>query len=151
MIAESLLRRFSPLVWMSAVAMLGAAACSRPEPDRVSVQHILVAFKGSVPDAKVTRSLAEARELAFELYKRARAGEDFDALVKRYTDDEYPGTYSMSNFGIAPDPARKEYPRAKMVKAFGDVSFRLKAGEIGLAEHDPKDSKYGWHIIKRLS
>ena len=37
-----------------------------------------------------------------------------------------------------------------MVKSFGDVSFALKAGEIGLAVYDPKASKYGWHIIKRL-
>jgi parvulin-like peptidyl-prolyl isomerase len=134
-----------------AAAVLGPAACARKAPDRVTVQHILIAFRGSIPEAKVTRSLAEARALAFALYERARKGEDFDALVKQHTDDEYPGVYAMSNLGVEPDPARKEYARAKMVKAFGDVGFRLEVGGIGLAEHDPKDSKYGWHIIKRLS
>lgn len=135
----------------AAAAALGTAACSGPAPDRITVQHVLIAFKGSIPEARVARSLAEAKDLAFAVYERARKGEDFDALVKQYTDDEYPGIYAMSNFEVEPDPARKEYARGKMVKAFGDVGFRLKVGGIGLAEHDPKDSKYGWHIIKRLS
>ena len=134
-----------------AAAALGPAACARKASERITVQHILIAFKGSIPEARVSRSLSEAKGLAFALYARARKGEDFDALVKQYTDDEYPGIYAMSNFGVEPDAARKEYARSRMVKAFGDVGFRLKVGGIGLAEHDPKDSKYGWHIIKRLS
>ena len=71
-------------------------------------------------------------------------------LVKEHTDDQYPGIYRMSNIGITPDMANKEYPREKMVKAFGDVSFSLKVGEVGMARYDPATSKYGWHIIKRL-
>ena len=140
-----------PALALAAAAAFGSAACSSQTPDRITVQHILIAFKGSIPDAKVTRSIPEAKELAFDLYQRAKKGEDFDALVKQYTDDEYPGIYAMSNFGIEPDSARKEYARNKMVKAFGDVGFRLEVNGIGLAQHDPKDSKYGWHIIKRLS
>ncbi len=127
------------------------AAAGKPAgPDRVAVQHILIAFKGSIPDPKVTRSLEEARALAQEIYDRAKKGENFDALVKSCTDDEYPGIYRMSNIGVTPDPAKKEYPRAKMVKAFGDVSFGLAVGAVGLAAYDPQTSKYGWHIIKRL-
>jgi parvulin-like peptidyl-prolyl isomerase len=38
-----------------------------------------------------------------------------------------------------------------MVKAFGDVSFKLQVNDIGLAEYDPEASKYGWHIIKRIA
>jgi parvulin-like peptidyl-prolyl isomerase len=37
-----------------------------------------------------------------------------------------------------------------MVKAFGDVSFSLEVGGVGLAVYDPATSKYGWHVIKRL-
>jgi parvulin-like peptidyl-prolyl isomerase len=37
-----------------------------------------------------------------------------------------------------------------MVPVFGDVGFSLKVNEIGLGEYDPKKSKYGWHIIKRI-
>lgn len=120
------------------------------EPDRVTVQHILIAFKGSIPTESVTRTQAEADSLAHEIFERAQKGEDFDALVKEYTDDQYPGIYKMSNIDIPPDKDKKEYSRSRMVKAFGDVSFSLSVGEIGIAEFDPVASKYGWHIIKRL-
>jgi len=120
------------------------------EPEHVTVQHILIAFQGTIPDPGITRSLAEAQKLAQELLLRARQGEDFDALVKQYTNDAYPGIYSMANAGSAPDAANKEFSRTRMVKAFGDVSFGLKVGEIGMAAYDRVTSKYGWHIIKRI-
>jgi foldase protein PrsA len=120
------------------------------EPDRVEVQHILISFQGAIPDEKVTRTQEEAETLAKELLERARSGEDFDALVKEYTDDQHPGVYRMSNTGIPPDAASQEFSRERMVKAFGDVSFSLKVNEIGMANYDPGASKYGWHIIKRL-
>jgi parvulin-like peptidyl-prolyl isomerase len=120
------------------------------EPDRVAVQHILISFQGAIPDEKVTRTREEAEVLAQALLLRAKSGEDFDALVKAYTDDQYPGIYRMSNIGIAPDSSQQEYPREKMVKAFGDVSFSLGVGEIGMTTYDQETSKYGWHIIKRL-
>lgn len=120
------------------------------EPDRVAVQHILISFKGSIPKPSVTRTREEAEKLAQEVFERAKKGEDFDALVKQYTDDEYPGIYRMSNIGITPDPIKQEYSRAGMVKGFGDVSFSLAVGGIGMAEYDPQKSKYGWHIIKRI-
>ena len=119
-------------------------------PDRVAVQHILVAFKGSVPEEKIVRTQEEAQVLAMELFERVQKGEDFDALVKKYTDDEYPGIYRMSNFGVEPDKDKKEYSRAGMVRSFGDVSFSLALGGVGLAVYDPQKSKYGWHIIKRI-
>jgi parvulin-like peptidyl-prolyl isomerase len=136
-----------------ALAVLPALAAvqDKAEPEHVTVQHILIAFRGSLPDdQKVTRSQAEAEKLALRVYERAKAGEDFDALVKTFTNDEYPGIYSMSNRDVTPDAAKHEYPRTRMVKAFGDVSFGLEVGGIGLAVYDPAASKYGWHIIKRL-
>jgi hypothetical protein len=30
------------------------------------------------------------------------------------------------------------------------VGFSLKVGEIGMAEFDHANSRFGWHIIKRL-
>ena len=127
-----------------------AAPLPADEPARVAVQHVLIAFQGSIPDAKVTRTRAEALALAAEVFERAKKGEAFDALVREFTDDEVPGIYRMSNFDVPPDASKQEYPRAKMVKSFGDVGFALEVGGIGLAVHDPKASKYGWHIIKRL-
>ncbi len=122
----------------------------KKEPDRVTVQHILIAFKGSLPKEDLTRNREEAELLAKEIFERAKNGEDFDALVKKYTDDQHPGIYKMSNIGIDPDKNKDEYSRARMVKAFGDVSFKLQVNDIGLAEYDPETSKYGWHIIKRI-
>lgn len=120
------------------------------EPDRLEVQHILISFKGAIDKEEVTRTQAEAETLAQKLLTQAQAGEDFDAMVKEYTDDQHPGIYRMANLEIEPDSSQEEYPRARMVKAFGDVSFSLKVGEIGMTTFDPETSKYGWHIIKRL-
>jgi peptidyl-prolyl cis-trans isomerase A (cyclophilin A) len=119
-------------------------------PDRVAVQHVLIAFKGSIPEEKVKRSQEEAHALALEIFERAKKGENFDTLVKTYTDDEYPGVYRMANFGFEVLKEKKEYSRAGMVWSFGEVSFGLPVGGIGLAVYDPVSSKYGWHIIKRL-
>ena len=132
------------------LAILPICVFSMKEPDRVTVQHILIAFEGSIPDENVTRTKEEAKKLAEEIFKRAKKGEDFDALVKEFTDDQHPGIYKMSNIGITPDANKQEYSRSRMVRAFGDASFKLKVNEIGLAEYDPEASKYGWHIIKRI-
>jgi parvulin-like peptidyl-prolyl isomerase len=56
----------------------------------------------------------------------------------------------MANFDAVPDMEHQIFARNRMVPAFGDVGFRLKVGEIDMAEFDPAKSKYGWHIIKRL-
>ncbi|HMA55051.1 MAG TPA: peptidylprolyl isomerase [Acidobacteriota bacterium] len=128
-----------------------AAIQEKAEPEHVVVQHILIAFRGSLPnDQKVTRSRADAEKLALQVFERAKAGEDFDAMVKTYTNDSYPGIYKMSNRGIPPDRSKGEFSRTGMVKAFGDVSFGLEVGGVGLAVYDPATSKFGWHIIKRL-
>jgi peptidyl-prolyl cis-trans isomerase A (cyclophilin A) len=130
------------------VKILYAARVTGPE--RLAVQHVLIAFKGSIPEPKVTRTKEEAQALAEKLFAQAKKGGDFDTLVKANTDDEYPGVYAMTNFGIPPDKERKEYSRGGMVRAFGDVSFGLGVGDVGLAVYDPLVSKYGWHIIKRV-
>jgi len=140
---------------LAVIALLALPALSvtlaRAESERVTVQHILIAFKGSLPgNQKVTRSKEDAEKLALQVFERAKAGEDFDAMVKMYTNDSYPGIYKMTNTGIAPDKSKQEYSRTGMVKAFGDVGFSLEVGGIGLAVYDAASSKYGWHIIKRL-
>lgn len=129
-----------------------APADTLVEPDHVVVQHLLVGFAGSVPGKDIDRSRGAARGLAYALWEQARTGADFDELVRLNTDDSAPGIYGMSNLGVPPIPGAEppEYPRSGMVPAFGNVGFRLRVGEYGLAEYDPHDSPYGWHIIKRL-
>jgi parvulin-like peptidyl-prolyl isomerase len=117
------------------------------EPERIEIQHVLISFAGT--GTKARRSQAEAAELATATLARANAGEDFDALVRELTDDSPPGIYKLSNNGVS--PASGEYPRNRMVAAFGNVGFGLGVGDIGMADFDPRTSPYGWHIIKRLS
>ena len=130
---------------VSSAGFLGAA---KDEPERVKVQHILIAFKRSVPGKDITRSRAEAKALAGELFARAQKGEDFDGLVKQYTDDQYPGILLVTNDKAARVP--NGTPRADLVVRFGDVAFGLGVGEIGLATQHAALSPYGWHVIKRL-
>ena len=133
----------------------GSDVLGLDEPDNITVQHILVGFLGSVPGKNITRTKKSAEKLANELLAKAKAGEDFDALVKEHTDDSHPGIYHMCNFGLkgdrsSSDPSEHIYPRGNMVGAFGNVGFPLEVGEVGLAAFDPVTSKYGWHIIKRV-
>jgi len=120
------------------------------EPDYVVVQHILIAFQGSITQKRVTRTREQAEVMAFGILQRAQEGEDFDSLVKSYSDAEYPGIYKIANTGILPAITKEEHARMKMVRSFGNVSFSLKVGEIGMAKYEPIDCPYGWHIIKRL-
>ena len=125
-----------------------APAAAAAPADHIKLQHILISFAGKVPGKNITRSQDEARALAAEVLERARKGEDFDALVRTYTDDQAPGMYRLANKGVT--PASGEFSRDRMVPAFGKVGFSLQPGEIGMAEYDPVTSPYGWHIIKRL-
>lgn len=117
------------------------------EPERIEIQHVLISFAGT--GTKARRSKDEAAALAAATLARANAGEDFDALVRELTDDSPPGIYRLSNTGVS--VAAGEYPRNRMVAAFGNVGFGLGVGDIGMADFDSRTSPYGWHIIKRLS
>ena len=144
------MKRFYLVLMIPFVASLLLVSCKK-EPDHITVQHILISFKGSIPKDTVTRTREEAEKLANEIFERSKKGDDFEALVKEYTDDNYPGVYKMANFDVEADVDQGESPRAKMVKEFGDVSFKLSVNGIGMAEFSPERSKYGWHIIKRLN
>ncbi len=125
------------------------------EPDFITVQHILIAFEGSIPGKPITRTQEEAQKLAEDLLKRAQGGEDFDALVKEFTDDSHPGIYKMANRGqqgdrSGPNPSDWVFMRDEMVPAFGNAGFPLQVGGIGMAAFDPSTSPYGWHLVKRI-
>jgi hypothetical protein len=129
-------------------AMAPPAAPQAKEPDHITIQHVLIGFGSSVPGKTIPRTQDEAKKLAEDVLAQAKKGENFDMLVKKYTDDSPPGIYSMANHGVAPTAG--EYARGGMVPAFGDAGFPLKVGEIGFAPYDKAKSPYGWHIVKRL-
>jgi len=120
------------------------------EPDHIRVQHILIGFKGSVPGKSITRTVEEAKALAYSLVDSAKSGVNYDDLVARHTDDSAPGIYGLANRGVTPAGPPTEYGRDQMVPAFGNVGFKLKLGEIGVADYDARNSPYGFHVIKRV-
>jgi parvulin-like peptidyl-prolyl cis-trans isomerase-like protein len=116
------------------------------EPDHILVQHILISYAGKLP--KETRTKEERKKTADEVYKRARAGENFDALVMNYTQDQYPGKYRIANRGITPDKNRTEngpeFPRDKFNPSLS-VGFEMSPGNIVFVNGDG-----GYDIVKRL-
>jgi parvulin-like peptidyl-prolyl isomerase len=139
-------------LWVAGLVVAVAVSLGLPleakEPDRIVVQHILIGFKDKVPGKELQRTKKAAGALALELFERAQTGEDFDALVKEYTDDRYPGKYQMTNKDVA--TRTDAIPRKKMVAKFGDIAFRLDIGEVGLAKYNAMTSPYGYHVIMRL-
>ena len=107
----------------------------------IEVQHLLISFGA-------TRSKEEAELLAADLFAQINAGADFDALIKKHTDDSHPGIYGLT-MSVNADRSKNIYARRGMVPAFGNVGWKLKVGEFGVAPFNSKESKYGWHIIKR--
>ncbi len=100
------------------------------EDKTASVRHILLLAQGKTDAEK-----AEARKKIEEILAKAKAGEDFAALAKQYSED--PG--SKDNGGLYED-----FGRGAMVKPFEDAAFSVPVGELsGIVE-----TTYGFHILK---
>ena len=99
--------------------------------DEVNVRHILIA----TPDPKNTAQVAEARKKAEDVLKQVKAGGDFAALAKKYSDD--PGSKDQGG-------ALGWIGRGRTVKEFEQAAFALNKGETsGLVQ-----SPFGFHIIR---
>lgn len=118
--------------------------------DIIEVQHILISFKDANPRVTATRSREEAEKLTAGLLAKITAGTDFTGLMKENSDDPGPGVYGMSKEKTKQDSNNNIMWRGDMVPAFGNVGWRLKVGEVGVAPYHGIDSPFGWHIIKRL-
>lgn len=100
------------------------------QPELVTASHILLRTQGKTDQEK-----AEVRQKMEGILQRARAGEDFAALAKEYSED--PGSKDRGG--------EYTFPRGQMVKPFEDAAFSLQNGQIS----DIVETPYGYHIIKR--
>ena len=96
-------------------------------PEQVRASHILLKIEGK--DEAAIRAQAE------DVLKKAKAGADFAALAKQYSQDE----------GSAPNGGDLDYfGRGRMVPEFDAVVFAMEPGQIS----DLVKTSFGFHIIK---
>ena len=97
----------------------------------VCAKHILLSTEGLSPAEK-----NKVKSTAETVLKKAKGGEDFDALIKLYGEDP----------GMTSNPDGYVFTYGDMVEEFEKASFALKENEIsGLVETD-----YGYHIIMKM-
>jgi peptidyl-prolyl cis-trans isomerase D len=96
-------------------------------PEQLAASHILFRLDDKEEDA--------VRKQAEEVLKRAKAGEDFAALAKQFSEDE---SNNMNGGSLG------EFGRGTMVPEFDQAAFALKSGEIS----DLVKTAFGFHIIK---
>lgn len=113
-----------------------SARSSKPVPNEtLNAAQVLIAFRGCDGADNVTRSRAEALEIATEVAAKSREGADFTSLVKQYSDARKRNPYgSLGNF---------EY--SENVRQISDQVYRLKVGEVS----EPFESQFGFHIVER--
>lgn len=99
-------------------------------PEQVHARHILI----EVPADASGQQQAAAKSKAEDLLQKLRAGADFAKLAKEYSDD----TANRDRGGDL-----GFFSRGEMVKQFEDVAFRLKPGQLDLAQ-----TQFGYHIIR---
>lgn len=99
-------------------------------PEQVRARHILIAVAAdATPQQK-----AAAKAKAEDLLKQIKAGVDFAKLAKQYSDD--PG--SKNNGGEL-----GYFSQAEMVKPFAEAAFRMRPGEMTIAQ-----TQFGFHVIQ---
>ena len=109
---------------------------SDDEARTITVQQILIktyALDGTGKKIEYTQTAKDkAYQQACEVLKLAREGEDFDELIRKYSE----GDQASFSFG-----------KGEMASAFETAAFNLGKDEIS----DVVETEYGYHIIKCLN
>lgn len=111
-------------------AYYNANSESLKQKEEVNARHILVLVKESDSD----EVKAEAKKKIERILKEAKAGKDFAALAKKYS--EGPSGPSGGELGW--------FGRNAMVPEFEEVAFATDKGEVS----DIVTTQFGYHIIK---
>jgi len=96
------------------------------QPEQVRASHILLKTEG--------KNEEDVRKRAEEVLKKAKAGEDFAALAKQYSEDT--SKDQGGDLGL--------FGKGRMVPEFETAAFAMQPGQIS----DLVKSQYGYHIIK---
>jgi len=105
------------------------------EPEMVRASHILLMTTDPKTNTELTEDQKTAKHKEMEgLLKRARAGEDFAELAKKYSED--PGSKDKGG--------EYKFPRGQMVPEFEAAAFSLGTNQVS----DIVTTRYGYHIIK---
>lgn len=103
-------------------------------PEQRRVSHILIEV---APDADEA-DLETARQIAEDLSKRARAGEDFTTLAQENSQDQGSAAEGGDLGWVEP---------GVMVQAFENAMYELSM-EASIS--DPVQTGFGWHVIRLL-
>ncbi len=102
--------------------------------EKVRAKHILILTSDNSGKQFSPEMKAKAKKKAEEILGRLQKGEDFDKLMKAYSEDT----------GLKQNPDGYTFGRGEMVKEFEDTAFSLEPGKLsGIVE-----TTYGYHIIK---
>ena len=105
------------------------------EAEMVRASHILLMTTDPKTNTELSDEQKAAKRKQMEgILKRARAGEDFAALAKEYSED--PGSKEKGG--------EYKFPRGQMVPEFEATAFSLNTNQIS----DIIITRYGYHIIK---
>lgn len=103
--------------------------------DGMRVKHILLYTIDDYGNPLDEEIIKQKEKLINSLYEKASKGEDFDALIKEYTEDETVGDY----------PDGYKFNAGMMDVDFEKAAYTIeKEGDVC----KPFLSKYGYHIIK---
>jgi parvulin-like peptidyl-prolyl isomerase len=90
------------------------------------------------PETRVVRHvLVKDRAVAKRLYNQLKAGGDWNAIAKKYSQDP-----ASKNQG-----GKMTATRGQLVPEFEEVAFSLAKNQVSI----PVKTQYGWHIIQALS
>lgn len=95
-------------------------------------------YDGNIEDLKKVKAkhiLLNDKETAQKVKAKIDKGEDWNALAKEYSQDDY-NKDQGGDLG--------EFSYKDMVEEFSKKAFSMKEGEIS----DPVETPFGWHIIK---